>query len=219
MFRSRLLLIFAFLFAWQLFANTQSAHAYAYESSHTHSCSNFSINGTSDAPYVTVSIYNGNQLFLDIFPVTNGSYSVNVNFAEQAAGSTINYSVWGNTSASDPWSANGGAMVQIDEPCSYLPLPPYVSLLSSSMRCNSYTASAWSTAAYIGFEIRTTSGALLATGKVAANGTTVSINATFARQSSNAYLQYRLWPSSSSDVTTYDGSSGSVSGTRRCASK
>lgn len=216
MFRIRLLIIFAFLFAVQFFANTQSAHAYAYESSHTHSCSNFTIIGTSDAPYVTVSIYNGTQLFLDIFPVSNGSYSVNVNFAEQAAGSLIYYSVWGNTSATDPWSANGGAMVQIDEPCSYVPPPPYVSLLSSTMRCNSFTASAWSTAPYIGFEIRTASGTLLAMGKVAANGATVSINASFARQSNNAYLQYRLWPSSSSDVTAYDGSSGSVSGTRRC---
>lgn len=198
--------------------NIQTTEAFAYETHHSISCSSFSAWGTSNAPYVTVNIYDpytDSSLFINTFPTSNGTFAVNVTFPQQPTGNYIYYTVWGNTSATNPWSPDGEAYISIEEPCPAT-AALFVSSNAWSLGCSAFTASGLTNAPYVGVQVSTSSGNLYV-GKFPASALgTFSFNATFATQPKNKSIQYRIWASNSPTVTNYDGSPYSFNMTARC---
>jgi hypothetical protein len=216
MFRRTLYLIAAVLTGLSMLAHVQSAKAFVYETTHLATCSTFGLWGTTDAPYVRVTVWKAQTntyLYDQVHPTPgDGTLSVEVDFAPQPDGTVLYYTVYGLDS-SDPNDLDGEYWYTLDDqyPCSEPEEPTdplFASTTSRTNKCSYFAATGISNAPYVGVEVKKTNGTVLYRGKFATSAGNFSFNAPFATQQKGKVLEYRVWPSTTPDVTAYDGSYG-----------
>jgi hypothetical protein len=93
-----ILLLAAALLLTVLVSPIHTANAYADVSSYAATCSSFSATGSSDAPYVTLAVYDyvTDADYFTIIPVIDGTYSGTLTFPAFPAGSQLQIYVWGS---------------------------------------------------------------------------------------------------------------------------
>ena len=87
----------------------QTANAYADVSSYALTCSSFSASGSSDAPYVTLSVsdYDGILDYFIVIPVVSGTYSGTLTFPGFPAGTLLDVEVWGSLNTYSTYEDDG----------------------------------------------------------------------------------------------------------------